>query len=325
MTNHTANDEQSRTWDWLATLPDHSWDWLAALSPLLLMMVYNYGLSAVWAVLGTAVGYLAIAASWRLIGIPGFHLAPALVCGTLVAACLPATAPAWVALIAGMVAGGMAGVPAWLNRWRHKTLFSCPVYLPALTGYLSVRWLFGGQLVGATLPSMWTPPDAVAGATPLAAMSEGGVAAERLRWMFWGFDVGSMGAGPLLAILLGGLFLLMRRRVGYVAPAVMLTVVAFAFLCHFAMPIYGVVAGGTVLAALLLGDGVLLPMGWKGQLASGLIGGGVTVFCRLRYGVDGAAVGVLIACVATTILLLVYRLLRPQLLLLVQKFAKSKN
>ena len=37
------------------------------------------------------------------------------------------------------------------------------------------------------------------------------------------------------------------------------------------------------------------------------------------------AVGVLIACVATTILLFGYRFLRPRLLPLVQKFAKSKN
>mgnify|MGYP003325501407 CR=1 FL=1 len=82
---------------------------------------------------------------------------------------------------------------------------------------------------------------------------------------------------------------------------------------------------GTVLAALLLGDGVFARIGWKGQLTAGLIGGGVTVFCRLRYGADGAAVGVLLACVATTILLFGYRFLRPRLLPFVQKFAKTKN
>lgn len=301
------------------------WDWLTALSPLLLMMVYNYGLPAVWAALGAAVGYLATTVLWRLIGIPGFHLAPALVCGTLVAACLPAVAPMWVALVAGAVGGIVAGIPYGADWLAHKPLLSCPVYLPALTGYLVVRWLFATRLVGATLPAMWTPPDAVAGATPLAAMTAGGVDADRLNWMFWGFDVGSMGSAPVLAILLGGVYLLLRRRVHPLSPLALLAVVAVAFQWRFQLPAYGLLSGGTVLAAVLLGDGVFAHVGWKGHLVAGLIGGGVTVFCRLRYGMDGAAVGVLIACVATTILLFVYRFLRPRLPLLLQKFAKSKN
>ena len=302
-----------------------AWDWLTALSPLLLMMVYNYGLPAVWAVLGAATGYLAVSVLWRLVGVPGFHLAPALVCGVLVAACLPATAPAWVAMVAGAVGGCVTGVPYGVDWLAHKPLFSCPIYLPALTGYLAVRWLFAAHLVGATLPAMWTPPDAVAGATPLAAMATGSVDAQRLHWMFWGFDVGSMGSGPVLAILLGGAYLVLRRRANVLSPLAMLAVVALAFQWRFQLPAYGLLAGGTVLAALLLGDGVFAPVGWKGRLTAGLIGGGVTVFCRLRYGADGAAVGVLIACVATTILLFGYRFLRPRLLPLVQKFAKTKN
>ena len=302
----------------------HSWDWLTALAPLLLMMVYNYGLPAAWAV-SAAVGYLAATLLWRLIGIPGFHLAPALVCGGLVAACLPAVAPAWVALAAGAVGGCVAGIPYGVSWLARKPLFICPVYLPALAGYLAVRRLFAAHLVGATLPAMWTPPDTVAGATPLAAMAADGVDAERLHWMFWGFDVGSMGSGPVLAILLGGAYLLLRRRVHPLSPLAMLAAVALAFQWRFQLPAYGLLAGGTVLAALLLGDGLFVRAGWKGHLAAGLIGGGVTAYCRLRYGVDGAAVGVLIACVVTTMLLCVYRLLRPRLLPLMQKFLKSKN
>lgn len=301
------------------------WDWLTALSPLLLMMVYNYGLPAVWTVLGAAGGYLAVSAVWRLACMPGFHLAPALVCGTLVAACLPATAPVWVALVAGAVGGCVVGVPYAADWLARKPLFACPVYLPALTGYLTVRWLFATHLVGATVPAVWTQPDAVAGVTPLAAMAAGEVAAERLHWMFWGFDVGSMGSGPVLAILLGGAFVVLRRRANPLSPLMMLAAVAVAFQWRYALPTYGLLAGGAVLAALLLGDGVLVRVGWKGQLVAGVLAGGVTVFCRLRYGTDGAAVGVLLACVTTTVLLFVYRLFRPQLLLLVQKFAKSKN
>ena len=301
---------------------DHAWDWLTALSPLLVMMVMNYGLSAGVSVTLATVGYMVTTVLWQLLRVLPVHAAPALVCGVLVACCLPATAPAWLPAVAGALGGLVAGVPAFVNSRLQRPRFLCPVYVPALTGYLLVRWLFGRYLAEATtIPAMWTPPDTVSGATPLAAMSEGGVTTQRLPWMFWGFDVGSMGSGPVLAILLGCAFLLLRRRVHPVSSLAMLAVVAVAFLVYLTMPLYGVLAGGTVLAALLLGDGVFVPMGWKGHLTAGLIAGMVTVACRIAFGVDGAAVGLLVACVVTSVLRCAYDKWR----LPIEKIIKSQN
>ena len=304
---------------------DRAWDWLTALSPVLLMMVVNYGLSAVLAVLCATIGCLAASALWRLARVTAFRPVISLVCGVLATCCLPAAAPAWVALLAGLFGGVVGGIPMGINAALRKPLLVCPVYLPALSGYLLVRQWFGARLVGATVPTMWTPPDTVAGATPLAALNSGGVSEERLGWMFWGFDVGSMGSGPVLALLLGGAFVLLRRRAHVASPVAMLAVIALAFQWSMAAPAYGLLAGGTVLAALLLGDGVLIRVGWKGHLTAGVLGGLSVVLVRLRFGVDGAAVGVLTACLLTTVLGVVYRRLHAPMMKMLQKIIKSEN
>lgn len=316
----------SKTSDFIANKQeiDRAWDWLTALSPLALMMVVNYRYAAVWAVLCAAVGYLAVSALWSLAKSAVFHPAPALVCGVLVACCLPAAAPAWVALAAGAIGGVVGGIPALCNRWLKKRPLSCPVYLPALTGYLAVRYLFADRLAEHVLPRLFPAVDTVAGSTPLASIGES-ISQERLSRMFWGFDVGSMGNGPMLAILLGGAYLLLRRRVIPVAPLAMLATVAVVFYGCGISPAFGLLAGGTLLASLLLGEGVLVQVRWKGQFCAGLLAGLTVAVCRLGWGADGAAVGVLLACVIVPLLRLAYLRWRGPAGKMMQNLIKSKN
>ena len=63
------------------------WDWVTALSPLLLMMVVNYRWAAVWAVLTATAGYAAMTVGWQWLRLTPCRVAPALVCGVLVACC----------------------------------------------------------------------------------------------------------------------------------------------------------------------------------------------------------------------------------------------
>lgn len=305
---------------------DRAWDWLTALSPVVMMMVIHYRLSAVWTVLSAAVGCFAGLLLWRLARVMPCRPASALLCGVLVACCLPAQVPAWLCATAGLVGAAVAGIPALFNRFFKKPPLRCPVYLPALTGYLTVRWAFAPHFAGTTLAQAGA--DVVAGATPLAAMGTA-VSDERMQWMFWGFDLSSMGSGPALALFLGCAYLLLHRRVRPLPMAGMLLVVAGAFQWRWGLPAFGLLAGGTLLAAMLLGDGLLLRTGrkgkWIGGIAAGVLAGTVTVYCRMHWGVDGAAVGVLIACVAVSLLCLVYRGWRLLYGFLKGKFAKSEN
>ena len=316
-----------------------AWDWVTALSPMLLMMVVNYRWAAMVAVLTASAGYLAVTAMWQWLSLMPLHVAPALLCGVLVACCLPAAAPMWLAAVAGVVGGVVIGIPAFINRLAKKDVLSCPVYFPALSGYLTVRYAFAAYFGGFSLPVMWARTDAVASATPLAALGNP-EAQESLSHLFWGFDAGSMGGGPVPALLLGFAYLLLRRRLHPIPVSAMVASVALLSLMLWGDPLYAVLGGGTLLAAMLVGDESFVHVGWKGRLACGVTAGAVTVLCRLWWRMDGAAVGLLAAGVLTPVLPVVYhglcRYVPPMaravygalcrfVAYLRQKFAKTEN
>lgn len=301
-----------------------AWDWLTALSPLLLMMVVNYRWSAVWAVVTAAAGYLAALVLWQWLGLLPLHGAPALLCGVLVACCLPSDVPVWLSAAAGLAGGAVAVLPTLINRLLKKEELSCPVYFPALVGYLTVRYAFAAQFSAFSLPVMWARTDAVASATPLAALGQP-VSEETLSRLFWGFDAGSMGGGPVPAVLLGFVYLVLRRRVSPLPAATMVGSVALLSHLWWGQPLYGLLVGGTLPAAVLVGDEGFLHVGWKGRLVAGAAAGVATVLCRLWWSVDGAAIGVLAAGAVTPLLHLSYHGLCRFIRYLWEKFAKSEK
>ena len=283
-------------------------DWLAALSPLFLMMLVNYRWSAVWAVITATAGYLAVTVGWDRLGLMPRRVAPALLCGVLVTACLPADAPIWLGGAAGLFAATVAVLPPLYNRVSKQRFLSVPVYLPAMAGYLLTRWAFSARFTAYALPLMWERVDAVTSATPLAALGQPEAAAQ-MPHLFWGFEAGSMGQGPAVAVFFGFVFLLLRRRVQLLSPAAMAaSVFLLSWMC-WGMPLYSMLAGGTLLALALAGDEGMVHVGWKGRLAYGATAGVVTVLCRLWWGVDGAAVGLLLAGVLIPVLHVIYHLL----------------
>ena len=299
-------------------------DWLVALSPLLLMMVVNYRWSAVWAVLTAAAGYLAVMVGWHRLGLMPRRVVPALVCGVLVTACLPAAIPFWVAAMAGLLAAIVAVIPSLVNRLAKRDLLSCPVFFPALSGYLLTRWLFSARFAVYTLPWMWERIDTVASATPLTGLGNPDSAA-RLPHLFWGFEAGSMGNGPAMAVLFGFCYLLLCRRAQILSSAAMGgTVFLLSWLC-WGMPTYSLLAGGTLLAIVLVGDEGFVHVGWKGRLVAGATAGAVTVWLRQRYGVDGSALGLLLAGALTPVLHVFYHGMCRFIRFLREKFAKSEN
>ena len=303
---------------------DRAKDWLTALSPVFLMMVVNYHWPAVLAVLTAAAGFAAVTVLWQWLNLTACRVAPALVCGVVVACCLPDSAPLWLSALAGLIGGILAVVPALIHHFFEKVEISCPVYFAPLAGYLAVRWIFPSYFTAFSVPLMWMSADAVATATPLTSLGnpDGAVA---LSHLFWGFDAGSMGGGPAPALLLGCIYLFLRRRINPIPVAAMGgTVVLLSWAC-WNMPLYSLLAGGVLLSALLLGDEGFVHVGWKGRLAAGVTAGAVTVLCRLIWGVDGSAVGVLAAGVLTPVLHVSYHGLCRLVVFLREKFAKTEN
>ena len=273
---------------------EYTLDWLTALSPILLIAVLYYRWAAVGVVLMATAGYLTAAVLLQWAGLLTCRIAPAVTAGMLVAFCLPATTPLWASALAGAIAAPLAALPGALARIKPTWPISRPLLCPALVGYLLVRLVFPAYTTGYTLPVQWAALDSVSSATPLTGLGEPLSAGDGVRLLL-GVHAGSIGGGCVPVILLAGVYLLLRRRLRLIVPGVMLATVALLSWIVWGAPLYGLLAGGTVLAAVLVADRMYAPVSYGEQAVAGVVAGGATVLLRGIAGMDGAAVGVLLA------------------------------
>lgn len=273
---------------------EYTLDWLTALSPILLIALCYYRWAAVGVVLMATAGYLTAAVLLQWAGVLACRTAPAVTAGMLAAFCLPATTPLWAAALAGAIAAPMAALPGLLARIKPGWPISRPLLYPALVGYLLVRLAFPAHTTTYTMPVQWAPLDSVSTATPLAGLGEPLAINDGVRLLL-GVHAGSIGGGCVPVILLAGVYLLLRRRLRLIVPGVMLATVSLLSWMVWGAPLYGLLAGGTVLAALLVADRMVAPASYGAQAVAGVVAGGTTVLLRAAAGMDGAAVGVLLA------------------------------
>ena len=270
-------------------------DWLTALFPVALMALFNYHWSVVLLVLPAMAGYLAVAALLQRAGLLQAPALPALVTGLLIAFCLPAGAPLWLPGLAGVAAALTAALPELLSRrWAGRS-FAQPLLQPALVGYVLVWLLFSGFLREFTMPAQWATVDAATASTALAGLWDP-TRAVPLGRLFFGLYAGAVGEICSPVLLLAAAYLLLRRRLRLIAPAAMLAVIALLSWVLWGAPLYALLAGGTLLTALLLADRAVAPAHPGAQAVAGVIAGGVTVLLRVATHTDGTAVGVLVAC-----------------------------
>lgn len=270
---------------------ERAWDWVTALFPVFVISCFYFRFAAAgFILLGTA-GYLAVSAllCW---GRPALGRIPAaLACGVLTALFLPSTAPLWVAAPAGGLAGLMADLP---KRLEEKFSVRLPVVVPALAGVLLTRWLFAGFVGEYVMPLPWATAE-----NPLVpgslAFLEQPFDPETFNRLLLGVHGGPLGEGCVPVILLAGLYLLLRRRLRVIAPAAMLATASLLSWLVWDAPVYGVLVGGTVLTALVLGDRAYAPTAWGEQLLTGLAAGSLTVLIRALTPADGSFTAVLLA------------------------------
>ena len=165
---------------------------------------------------------------------------------------------------------------------------------PALTGR---AFLFFAYPVNMSGDTAWTAVDGFSGATALSVAAQGGVTAlqEQLTWMdaFIGNMQGSVGEVSTLALLVGGLFLVMTRiaswrivagvTLGTAAMALMFTSVGSDTNDMFSIPFYWhYVLGGWALGTLFMAtDPVSAAMTNGGKWAFGILIGVMIVLIRV--------------------------------------------
>ena len=272
-------------------------DVLIALAPSMLVAVYFYGLSAIKLLL---VGVIACMGVEFLIQkylmrtkVTVTDLS-AVVTGVLLALNLPPTAPWWVIVIGAVVAIGVAKMT--FGGLGHN------IFNPALVGRVFLLISFPVIMTDWTVPASWFRPgvDAVTGATPLALVKEGlaqGMTVDQIisanpdltyGQMLFARAGGSAGEASALAIILGFIYLLVRRVIRpHIPVTIILTVAVMTGIfwlidpSQYTDPLFNILTGGVLLGSVFMAtDYVTSPMAVKGMVIYGIGIGVLTVLIR---------------------------------------------
>jgi len=205
----------------------------------------------------------------------------AAVTGVILGLSLPAGAPPYVGVIASVMAIGLG-----------KVVFGglgCNLFNPAMVGRAFVMLSFAGAM-GASAYVVSDSLDVLTRATPLTAAKQLAVVEE--FWpLFVGQVNGSLGETSAIALLVGGLFLCVRRVASWEIPAGMiLSGFVCAALAHWAdltpfTALHYLIGGAFLLGAFFIAtDPVTSPLTSKGKFIFGLGIGFLTVLIRLFSG-----------------------------------------
>lgn len=295
-------------------------DVLIALAPALLMGLWFFGLPALRTLVFALGGCLFFEwATLRLLKKPArLHDLSAAVTGVLLAMNLPPSSPWWLALIGAFVAIVIA-------KQIYGGLGYNP-FNPALVARVLLLISFPVQMTTWALPTGPLRLDGGTGATPLGALREGlalGRSVDELTLTpFWkllvGVRGGSLGEVSVLALLIGGLFLLWRGHirwqipVGFLAAVAVLSGIPWLLApTRYASPVYHLLSGGLFLGAFFMAtDMVTSPVTRRGMLVFGLGCGLLTALIRLWGGYpEGVSFAILLMNAATP---LIDRATRPR-------------
>jgi len=204
----------------------------------------------------------------------------ACITGVLLAFNLPVTIPIWQAVFGSAVAIILV---KQLFGGLGKNFAN-----PAITARIVMFLAFSVTMTNWDAPpggtSLWVYPiDGVAGATPLALMKNGHFDALPGIWnMFIGVRGGCLGETSNLALLIGGIYLMIRRVITWHAPVSFILVV-FGFSALIGQdPVYHLFAGGLFLGAIFMAtDYVTTPQTNMGRLVFGIGAGLFTVILRV--------------------------------------------
>ncbi len=219
----------------------------------------------------------------------------ALLTGVLLAFNMPSNLPVWIIVIGALVAIG-------IGKMSFGGL-GCNIFNPALVGRVFLLISFPVQMTTWPRPLGFAGSyvDASTGATPLAILKEAvksGTPISQImstgeipdyREMVLGNMGGSLGEVAALALLVGFVYMLLRKIISWHIPvAIFATVFVFAGILHvcnpeqYASPIFHLLSGGLVLGAIFMAtDYVTSPMSHKGMLIYGIGIGILTVVIRV--------------------------------------------
>lgn len=271
------------------------WSVIYAMLPLWAVAIYYFGLGAVYVTLVAVFSCMLF--EWLIVK---FLLksevdlmdGSAIITGMLLAFNLPSNLPIYIIIIGSLVAMG-------IGKLSFGGLGQNP-FNPALVGRVFMLISFPVAMTSWPMPKAGAfIPDGVTGATPLGILKDGLREGEKISSLseslpstmdlFMGNMGGSLGEMSALVILLGLIYMLIKKTITWHIPiSILLTVFVFSGILHlinpevYASPIFHLLTGGILLGAVFMAtDLVTSPMSRKGQLLFGFGIGVLTVVIRI--------------------------------------------
>jgi len=266
---------------------------LLALAPVCAAAVWRFG-SAAAAILVASLA--AAVLTERLLARGAAPDGSAAVSGVILALLLPSTCPWWLAALGGALAVG-------LGKHLFGGLGTNPFNPTALS-----RGVLMAAFPAHLFANRWPGVDGVSVATPLS--KELGTLEPSLSDLLRGFGPATLAEAAPLAVVAGGILLLVLRAADWRLPLTYLAAVVLATLvlpgservtAHapwlVGNPALHVLRGGTLLVAFfLITDPVTAPFSSAGRALFAALAGVFTVFVRPHtYYPDGAVLAVLLA------------------------------
>ena len=255
---------------------------LLALAPAFLVSIYVFGFRVVPLTLICIVASVFFEWAWNKLMKRRQTVGDlsAAVTGTLIAFNVPSGLPFWMAVVGCFVAIVIV-----------KQLFGGigkNVANPAIVGRIVLLLSFATEMT--TWPAPRMAVDATSTATPLGILKEGAGELPSNMEMFLGFIGGSVGEVSAIALLIGGVFLILKKVINPIIPACFIgTVFVFAFIYYTAtggdaldMAVFHVLAGGVMLGAFFMAtDYVTSPLLPAGKVVFGIGCGLMTMIIRI--------------------------------------------
>ncbi len=285
------------------------WDVVIALVPATIASVYFFGSKAIYIILVTTFSALITEAIIQKLCKKPVTIfdGSAVVTGILLAFNLPPGIPLWMAGIGGAIAISI-GKQAFGGLGHN-------IFNPALVARTILLISF------PVVMTTWHPPrfisfDALTYATPLAVLKENSILTP-LKDLFIGNVGGCIGETSALALIIGALYLLLKKHITWHIPFTFITTAGI--LCWifggeelFRGPmLFHILAGGLLLGALFMAtDPVTSPTSRSGRMIFGIGCGAITALIRLKGGPpEGVSFSILLMNAFTP---LIDRFIRPR-------------
>lgn len=252
-------------------------DVLIALSPAAIAGVVLFGLRALFTIIACVAASVLSEFVFNVIAKKKQTVADlsAAVTGLILALCLPAKTPIWQSVVGSVFAIIFV-----------KCLFGglgCNFANPAATGRVFLLVAFS-TAVGGGSSTGFMDADIVASATPLEVIKFGNGTLPSITDMLLGNRAGAIGETCIVALVLGGIYLIVRKVIHWEVPVIYIATVFLLSLIikqDVTVALYQVLGGGLVIAAFfMITDYVSTPINKLGKMAFAFGCGIITVLIR---------------------------------------------